>query len=320
MRQAWKTLNPRVKIVVMLFILAATISTGISPELRVSLGILKGWIVMPMLLGFLVYAAKISEANPKQRYLPLIRGIEGVSDTLLYALVTSSTVVSLLALLRGPVEGRLVGIYDTPNSLALYVSPILAATIWASVYPPAAPRKALGGVGIRGITAKTKMMLVTGLIQAAALLGSESVSGVTACIISLLISAHLFPNKWPLRRWYIATGTGALLAIIVLTASGKIGYLLEPLKNPSAHNSATVRLQLWSISLDLIKEHPLGGVGLGQFEPAYQQALHQRFQDYSLRITHYALLITILIFGLTDTIYWKNDIAALYWVVVAMLL
>ena len=32
------------------------------------------------------------------------------------------------------------------------------------------------------------------------------------------------------------------------------------------------------------------------------------------------VLVSILIFGLTDTVYWKNDLSALYWIIISLIM
>ena len=191
-----------------------------------------------------------------------------------------------------------------------------------------------------------------------------------------------------------------IVAIAIFTLSGRISYLLSPITHPGTTNSATVRLQLWDIGTELIRQNPIFGVGLGQFEGAYQEELHRRFagQEKDLSSTFYPLqseylfrdphnflisfwlnlgvlglisfiilnfivfknafllrtkfsqpadlsseagakgealakeggshaiyqpaialaLISMLIFGLVDTIYWKNDLSALWWIFILL--
>ncbi|HLD25813.1 MAG TPA: hypothetical protein VJC05_02120, partial [Candidatus Andersenbacteria bacterium] len=71
------------------------------------------------------------------------------------------------------------------------------------------------------------------------------------------------------------------LALTVLSLTGRGQYLLSPLFSDTP-NSISVRGQLWSVAAELITEHPFLGIGLGQFEPAYQEKLHDRFAVYSL--------------------------------------
>ena len=54
-RVAWQHLPFTLLVLTLLFILAASVSTYISPHPLTSLGVLKSWIFVPILLGWLVY-------------------------------------------------------------------------------------------------------------------------------------------------------------------------------------------------------------------------------------------------------------------------
>jgi O-antigen ligase len=307
------------------FLLAAGISTVVSDVLRVSLGILKGWIIVPILLAWLVLAAQHLSNN---------------KSLLADSLILSGLITALFSLSFYVPGERLSGIYDGPNSLALWLAPLIVLAggcSWSS--------HARGG---GGFYLGAAMIMLIALILTQSVVGVAVVSGMISLIIFLRI------NRLNLKR-YLLYGIGIGVAVaFFLWSSGRGQYFLQP------GNSFTVRQQLWSVSAELIREQPLFGVGLGQFEPAYQQVLHQRFaageeplREFVYRDPHnwvFALwlnlgllglvsfaalhflalrralrspvgmaLLTLLLFGLVDTIYWKNDLAALHWMLLALL-
>lgn len=344
------------------FLLAAAISTIISPNLRSSAGILKGWVITPIVAGAIISSTTRSKKD---------------TQSIIFALIASGTAMAAYALMAFHPGSRLVGVYDVPNSLALFISPLLTASIWQ----------------LWTVEEKMKkyLLLFASIVMGIALLGTQSVGGIFSVIAALTIGYILYlPTKTevyqdssPAKGRLGGVGTlGGIIIILVgislaaMWQTGKLQYLIAPLLNHEKTNSISVRLQLWSISMDLIREHPLLGIGLGQFEPNYQRKLHERFiesqENYplpithyplreflfrdphnwllsfylntgplglisfaflnifalknffqernSLRITHYALLITVLLFGLTDTIYWKNDLAIVYWLIIFIIL
>lgn len=334
---------------VLLFLLACAISVVISPETRVSLGLLKGWVISPLLLGWLVFT--FSRQNKKTR------------RTTYCALVLSGVVSALFALSQLGAVPRLRGFYDVPNSLALWLAPLLVLTIWPAMSGPR----------------KHRLHLLLALPMAAALLGSLSAAGILSAIISLILGALFWLRSSARRAALISLAMFLALSLSALIWSGRLSYLAAPFFNPAVHNSLSVRLQLWSVSLDLIKTHPVLGVGLGQFEPAYQQRLHERFaavalqpatsplqplKEYVFRDPHnwllsfwlnagllglisVVMLINYLIFlttrnpdfyhdgltqalalslltiglhGLVDTAFWKNDLSTLTFILFALLL
>lgn len=356
---ATRALPKPLMVLVLLWVLAAGISTAISAEPRVSLGILKGWILLPLLLGWLVYIA-----GP------------AISSKLTNALIGTGVItaaIGLWELIRhfgGPAvlagQLRVSSIYDVPNSLALWLVPLIVLALWQ----------------------KTILATAATLLMAAALLLTQSAAGIAALLLTLGIGSALFLNGRQRRVAIAAVVCGAIAATAYLASTGRLAYLASPWTKETS-NSISVRGQLWSISLDLIKANPLLGVGLGQFEPAYQQKLHELFQqfencelsatsadppagekiencmrplaEYVFRDPHnwilsmwlnlgllglisffgihlwlfwrvlalhpipYSLqpiflaLVSLLIFGLVDTIHWKNDLAALHWLLIVLL-
>lgn len=352
-RSAWRRLPVTLIILVLLFVLASIISTAISPHPRTSLGILKGWIFFPLLLGWLV--AVITPHKTGQ----IIR-----------ALIVSGTIMALIGLTWLNGLNRIKGVYDTPNSLALYLTPIFIMALWQSVRVFKTHRRA------EKIT-----FLLASLIIGLALIATQSAAGIIAVTISLLVGAFYWANPLSKKRWLITAVLFFIIAAGYLFYTGRLAYLTSPLQSDGQPNSISVRVQLWTLSLELIKKHPWLGVGLGTFEPAYQQALHERFRQfencklkienciqplaeyvyrdphnwllsfwlntgllgllsfvglhafvarkvvprYGLLAANYKLpapalaLLALLLFGLTDTIYWKNDLAALHWIIILLI-
>lgn len=317
-RTAWHNTPWKIKGLVFAFLIASVVSVYVSPHLETSLGILKGWIVIPLILAWQVYALP-----NRHQYI-------------LGALVASGTVTAIISLLYIGSQSRLSGFYDVPNSLALYLAPIIVIAVFRNRKLPA-------------------------VIMTIALLLTQSLAG--ALTAGLGIVGALLMKKKVVSKALIGIGLVAVVTFILFLP--KINYLL------TSTSSAHVRLQLWSISTQLIKENPLQGVGLGTFEPAYQDQLHKRFIAYekgqaqkplpefvfrdphnwilsfwlntglvglvsfatlnimaikggftdkessTAKIASLALII-ILVFGLVDTIYWKNDLSALHLVLLAL--
>lgn len=346
-RRLWRQTPRRLPLTVIIltayFLLAAVVSTVIAPHLVTALGILKGWIIIPVLYAFMVSAAPLAVS----RYL--------------HPLLFSSLAVALYSFSRLGSASRLQAFYDTPNSLALVLAP-LAILFFFSAFQE------------NESTFYRRLYLSVSAILFLALLGTQSAGGLLAVLLTLAISLLILKKlSFPWSYWVpIIAILGSISAWALVP---KMNYLLQP------GSSAYVRLQLWSVSLDLIKDHPFTGIGLGAFEPAYQQQLHQRFQEFEncnaigqstrqncakplpefvFRDPHNwmlafylnlgpvglfafaslnflalkrlyasqalsrghklalgATLAALLLHGLVDTMYWKNDLALLWWMVIA---
>lgn len=326
-----------IKLSVVILLGACLLSILISTEPRVSLGILKSWVIIPLLLAWLI-VVDVSTTKSSYQYVK--------------ALILSGVIVALISLTQIGQVPRLVGMYDVPNSLALYLAPLAGLAWW------------------HGIITKQKIFYFSAIIITTALVGTLSVGGIAALGIGLVSSLILVrPPNW--RPWMVLVIFGYALVWLVFANTGRVDYFIAPLNDPTSHSSWSVRWQLWSISIDAINDAPMLGSGLGQFEGVYQKLLHQRFEKFATGANHnqpiaefvfrdphnwllawwintgllgllafitltsaaviYAskqsvttqslvlALSIMLVHGLVDTIYWKNDLAALYWVLVALL-
>ena len=109
------------------FILAALISTLVSPDKRGALGIFKACVAEPILIYFVIR--------------DVLKTQESLS-AIFYSLLISGLWLSLLAILQGffgwfvvtpheAVEGRAHGIYNTANALGLYLGPLVSLSLGA---------------------------------------------------------------------------------------------------------------------------------------------------------------------------------------------
>jgi O-antigen ligase len=125
-------------------------------------------------------------------------------------------------------------------------------------------------------------------------------------------------------------------------------------------SSSSVRIQVWTVALDEIKENPVLGIGLGGFENVYEKKaveilgaepyektmLHPHNLLFSswlnagilglisicwlvvsvllalrkkdrMAVVFIAMFLVIFIHGIVDQPFWKNDLALIWWMVVA---
>lgn len=347
LRNLVKQVSSLIIIAILLFVGAATIGVVVSSEPRVSLGILKGWIIIPILYATLVASVLAAKRMP--------------TLAVIYSLIYSGAGTAALSLLLWNPPGRVAGIYDVPNSLAMWLAPLLVMAVWQVVtrsqeYDFATQGALYASVGL----------------MVAALLATQSVTSIGAVIVALLLGAIRWLPSQSRRRLLQRLAVYSLLVLLLLTVTGRLAYFIQPLRDPTTHSSLSVRQQLWSVSLELLQKSPVWGVGLGQFEPHYQTVLHHRFAQYNqessligrppiaefvFRDPHNLLLslwlnlgiaglisfaaltahviyrgfrftvatqqgallgvVTTVLLGLADTPYWKNDLAVLYWLLIA---
>jgi len=348
--------------------------------MRTALGILKGWIIAPMLF-LIVYLACIPDNN---RLL----------DTLnVYGF--SAVVLAVWALFQVSTDGyvtpdaRASGPFESANYLALYIVPALVylmIRIKDIVLPLyAEEKKSFIGSFFRRGDIKEKhpeisLFILGFLLLFLALLASKSYAGMIAAMGGALFYFGLeflefkSRNEKALNPWKFLAGFLVFLVIIL----GVI-YVIDPGKWQAMfrfdeRNSSSVRMEVYSVSAGLIGENWLTGIGPGQYEAMYKlhserllgrepyelNMLHPHnlllavwlntgllglmgfvtilvmafkrcafhFKKFAsakinsapkLRVMGTAVLIGILIYGLFDMPFFKNDLSILFWIVIAII-
>ncbi|MDP3685433.1 MAG: O-antigen ligase family protein [bacterium] len=242
-----------------IFVASATVSAVIAPHPRIAWGQWKALIIEPI-----AYAAVL---------LPFLRTAEGrsaVARGLLWGGIVSAG-LSLAALtyclLPTPLEAglltgptaycpfttdffRLRGIYDVPNSLALVLAPL---TVFSTIF-------ALDALSpVRRLSRGALVLFVPTLFL------TQSFAGIgSAAAITLWIFAR--------KKFHRAIRILMLALMIVLTFLWFTGRITHAVADNSPLRA---RLQIWAVSLALVRDHPILGTGLGTFEPAYQAKLGQ---------------------------------------------
>jgi putative inorganic carbon (HCO3(-)) transporter len=311
--------------IVLLFI-GALLSTLFSADLRTSLGALKGWFVDPLLF-FLVY-------------IEVIRKPEEVRKTI-EAYIFSAAVVALIALgyiLFGKFtfDGRLSAFYPSPNYLAMYLAPAFLFSI---------------NLQAKGLSFNAALILLF-----LVLFLTRSAGTMFAIVIALGCMA------WKRRKGraaYFALHKKRVIAILIflLVISVSLAWQkYELISNPDGRSSWSSRLMIWNTSLEILKDHPLVGIGPGTFQEQYlnyQNRFSVPYLEWAVPQPHdtllafylqtgliglvgflllllwlgkrartdelvFLFLVYFLIHGLVDTLYWKNDLALLFWLVFAV--
>jgi putative inorganic carbon (hco3(-)) transporter len=322
------------QISVPLAILAIGLIAGVamSADPLASLGIVKGWFIVPLLIYGLTVAEFRYSRQISDIVWPLVLSTVPISLAAIYQLITGTGVTT---------DGRVSVWFASPNYLALYLVPII-----------------LLGLGLFSHANRRERFWI-GLILLSAIIAvglSFSYGGWMALIVSLVV---LSIGLWPAKSLW------SLLTAAVVS----VGALLTQLNNPrfvqmldlASRSSASVRLQVWATDLLMIKENWIAGIGLGQYSDRYlsfaerlffppiETAMlhgHNLFLQFaielgaagwaflvilSIQVVHWARVgfnswtpylvaaaAAILAHGLVDTAYWKNDLSLLFWVVIAL--
>jgi len=333
-------------------VLLASIGVFISQDLRASLGIWKAYFVLPILVLLL-----LSQMKPKY-YISLIRGIIG--SGLIVAIITIAQVVVL------GIDGsfRPTALYSLgldpavaqggfANYIAMYLVPIFVLSLSRRNIP----------VELRWFAI---LVLFSGIITTQSYAGIFALIGVlviwilTRIYISKQNQQNLITN--PTLRKYSLPIMGVIIAGITIFGIWQFNTpKFQSLLDMNNRNSITTRIQIWDTSIAIIRDNPVLGIGLADFQRVYAKTIPYKYFPpyewlvpephnlyfafwvhlglagliwliYVLRYTILKLiesvksnqweaywlslsLLSIFLYGILDTPFWKNDLSLLFLVI-----
>lgn len=303
--------------------------TLVAPDLPVALGIIKGWFVIPILLGLSIWANH-TKGFDILVVRALILGCLPLALTAIFQMITGDFIT---------LDSRASGWFLSANYLGLFLVPVILLSA--------------RGIFVENRLDRILVILSLGLTMIA-VLGSHSLGSISALLVGVLviISGTIKPTKAPLA----ITGLVVFLAV----ASYFLGDRLEAFFVSGGSSSWDIRLQIWSVSLAMLKEHWLTGIGLGAFSSIYPQIVttifpnplehlvlhpHNLFLAWAIntglaglggfifvviqwwrtvsnisdnlwRASLFSSMLALLVHGLLDTQYFKNDLSASFWIIV----
>lgn len=327
-----------------LILLGAVSGTLIASEKIISLGLLKGFIIDPIL----VYLLILTFVKEKSEIILVFKG-----------LIVGAIAIALWAFTDAylGIEGeRIIGPYrlDTnasANYLAFALAPVVPIATWFMLRE-------------KGKWRWGTLVLIL-LLGAVLLSGSRAglVVAVAGSALTLMLSQQWFWSKTVFSYGLISILiVGAFLGYFVV----KPDFSLNPAEGGRITSSNNVRWQIWSASAELLQANPLLGTGLGNFQQAFSELTMGRvnypeFISPRARTAHnlvltlwfeitilgvlgfFAVLVlsgknlframrarnelaiallgawlVILAHGLVDMPIWKNDGMVLFWILVGL--
>lgn len=329
-------------------------------DLSLSLGILKGWVLMPILYA----AVLVFRAYDNRDRLLMLR-----------AYMVSSVFLSIWALYQVwsgnfiTIDGRASGPFESANYLALYIAPLVFALI-ARAWQALRDRRFFKEF-FRVYLVEIVVFFVVGF----ALLFSMSYGGILGVFGSLILFALyeiLFSSHRKIygRLWKrlmipaIVLALGALVVLSQIQTTKFVDFLAF-----NRQSSSSVRLQVWGVASHYISENPVIGVGPGRFEKLYENNAaailgvqpyeptmlhpHNLFlatylnsgvagilaftwlfigmflafkhgiftkNDKDFIIIFIGMFGVIFLHGFVDQPFWKNDLALIWWMTVVPVL
>lgn len=213
---------------------------------RVAQGIFKGWIVAPMVYAALLFSFPKDKSFWNRSMMALLCSGLILAGWAIFQRLTGDGLTW---------DGRATGPFESANYLSLILGPVvivaLAGVGWA------------WGCSRRG--AGVMMFLV--VLLAGGLWLTRSYASFIAVAAGLAV--YVLGN----RDFSVGFKRGAVAAGIVVAVAGVWTQWDTPkfqqFLDFEGRSSSTVRLEVYEVAWAMIKEHPLAGIGLGQFEVQY---------------------------------------------------
>jgi len=320
-------LSSRWRIAILFLILAATAAILPAPSITPALGVWKAYFIEPILLFFIVLF--VAREQPDREMIVRALGA-GALFVALTTILQTTTSIGIPA--PWDVEGRATGIFPYPNAVGLYLGPImvLGAFAWS----------------------RAKVFWTTTLATSAvAIVLAQSEAALVAVPVTLFLASLTSAR---VRRLSIPL---ALVALTIILATPAIRTPVIQ-KLTLQDYSGGVRIAQWQDTVRFLQDHPLQGAGLSGYPmaiaPYHSHPEHEIFQyphnivfnvwvelgvlgllavgflsftalsSYTFPATSNAIaplfaLIEMVIHGLVDVPYFKNDLAALTWMILALL-
>lgn len=332
-----------------LILIGATIGVLVAPDFltlpsgeilnakMVSLGIWKGWVVAPIL-----YFAVLTQVLKSEKDV----------EKILRMFVYSAVFVTLLAYIFGlfsdgvTIDLRLRGFYESANYLALYIVPAVLINIYFLLR--------------RGAVLPSRqdyIYLSTFVVLLYSLFFTQSYAAIIGVFGALGLYVIHFLLKNPKQRKKVGLAVLVLgLTFIVIILSQLNSHKFKQFLDFENRSSTTVRLEIYQTSYQLVKDNVLTGVGPGLFQANYQinapEVLERAPLEWNMPHSHnifigfwlnagligliaflvllvfchksftYPLIALwgILIHGLFDMPFWKNDLSMIFWLIIASIL
>lgn len=278
------------------------------PSLRIALGILKGWILAPMIYLLLILGTVRKTKDGLDIFNAYTISAVALSLWALYQVITQNFITP---------DMRVSGPFENANYLALYIGPALLYMI-IRVRDALFPLASLEGKhrwsmpfikgGVPVNFTMSSLFFVGTLILLFAFLATKSYGGILAVFAAGLLYFGLeYIQYWKKKGrttfpWKVILISALILFVVLVSV-----FVLDPSKWQALfqfgqRNSSSVRIEVYTIAWGLLSDHWLLGIGMGQFQALYQleavNILGAAPYEWNMLHPHNFLLATWLNLGL----------------------
>ena len=365
---------------IILFLIAATISTFISPELTKALGIWRAYFV-EALLFFIVFVYNIKTLEQAKNIIRILGGLTiAIGLFAIYQKLTGALIPE--PLWSAIATRRVTTFFSYPNAGALLIAPIILLTIGNLLtdFKSGIGNRESGIVNFKSWVSQFFNLLVI-MLGSLTILWTKS-AGALIAVVAGIACLLIFNKKTRLITLFvilflIASSTSLIKNPIEQTyiSVSEIHLSVQP-------TDMQLRTQQWRETVELLKDKPIFGSGLNGYQTlikpyhinkhieiflyphnfflnfwtetgllglvsmlwilivffltsfkfsilSHQSSIQTKLktEDYNhnftlriLTLTAVCAIITLLIHGLVDVPYFKNDLSIMFWMIVGIMI
>lgn len=320
--------NKKTWILLGIIFFGLVLSTVVNKNFLTGLGIIKGWFIFPIILALL---AK-NVLSKEKIYLAI------------YLSATIVAIISFVFYLQNIVtfDGRLQGVFNSPNYLAMYLAPAIIIGVLGLFFAP--QKKTQRHLWLQ--------IMSLGIILFVMYQTHSYASWVALAVIFLTLGMFYEGKK---SRIKVLTGLVFLSVLLVLFQWQNSKF--QDLISLSSRSSLYSRLMIWHSTEKILADNWLFGIGPGNFQAQYlanQKNMPEPYLEWAVPHPHnlflsfwlqagligiisfllllwhwmhlvlkqeksqwqvlaIGIMLYFLLHGLVDTTYFKNDLAILFW-------
>ncbi len=306
-----------------LLLVGSFLATLTSPGSE-TLGALKSWVILPMVFFWLLSQVLADDETVTRRWIG-------------WAVTAVGAWVSLFGIATMVFQHlpRLQSSFNSPNATALWLVPLLF-------------------IGL-SLMENRKMRLGWAALMVLTILLTKSLGGLLALVVAAAVVSYCQLKNQQSR---LAPLPLVAILIAAIALFGILTGSFDQLLSKNSDQSFQSRYEIWFTAWQIGREHPVVGIGPGRFESVYPTRVNRYFVDpieWSVPQPHNLYLATwlsagllgliglfgliglglsqatrsgnylvvgaltaILVHGLIDTSYWKNDLAVIFFLVLAL--
>src|SRR3989338_1741229 len=332
---------------ILLWEVAALVSVMVSPNLTAALGVWKAYFVDPLLVFVLVVVTFRHSADQLLVLAALGVSAAAISVVAWYQKLTGTFLPEPWA---HTLPLRVTSVYSYPNAVGLYVGPILAmeitwllqrfkkqthnlvemfwylfaALLGAGAIIFSVTRGAWVGVAVSVLVA----LLFTFRARCKYIIGTVAVfiflSALVPAVRERILPYATLQSTSGKVRLIVWQETLAMLRDHPLTGAGLAGYqtTLAPCHQPWHKEASPYALEVFlyphNIFLNFWSELGLGGLLVFMWLVVVFVRLIWQRRERTLSVVALAGMTALIVHGLVDVPYFKNDLAVLFWVIIAL--